>query len=94
MGRIKIECPIDGNTETADSEISKALDSAVVRTCDACNGSVMSVSGEYMAVTGKVDSREVRQMLDIWWRFNLLSGRDYGDPNAFIYGHSFEASGD
>lgn len=71
-------------------EISNALDSAVVRTLEECNGPTMRVSGEYMTACRSVDSSEVRQMLDIWWRFNLVTGSASGDSNAFAPGYQFE----
>lgn len=73
-------------------EISKAIDSAVVRTCEECNSPSMRVSGEYMIAGKSVDSGEVRQMLDIWWRFNLVTGNASGDSNAFAEGYHFESA--
>lgn len=29
-------------------------------------------------------------MLDLWWRFNLVTGNASGDSNAFAPGYQFE----
>ena len=33
---------------------------------------------------------DLRQTLDVWWRFNLLFGDAEGESNAFQDGYSFE----
>lgn len=71
-------------------EISNALDSAVVRTCEACNAPSVTMAGGFASMGRSVGSSEVRQMLDIWWRFNLLTGNASGESNAFADGHYFE----
>lgn len=71
-------------------DIASAIEKAVIRTCDSCHGAVLSMSGDYIAASAAVDSSEVRQMLDIWWRFSLVTGSASGDSNAFAEGHPFE----
>lgn len=75
---------------TESEGIANAIEKAVIRTCDSCHGATLSMAGDYIAAAAAVDSREVRQMLDIWWRFNLVTGSASGDSNAFAPGYQFE----
>lgn len=74
------------NAEKPEAQISDSLTNAVIRTCDMCHAG----TGGNLVQAGAIDSREVRRMLDVWWRFNLLTGKASGESNAFADGHHFE----
>ncbi len=71
-------------------EIRIAVADAVIRTCEACNAPSVTMAGGFASMGRSVGSSEVRQVLDIWWRFNLLTGKASGESNAFADGHHFE----
>lgn len=76
--------------EKPDVQVSDSLTSAVIRTCDQCHlDEHMDMNGNIVQASS-IDSREVRQMLDLWWRFNLVTGNASGDSNAFAPGYQFE----
>lgn len=70
--------------------ISNALESAVIRTCEACNAPSDGTAGGYSLAGRSVGVEDLRQTLDVWWRFNLLFGDAEGESNAFQDGYSFE----
>lgn len=76
--------------ETPDVRVSDSLTNAVVRTCDLCHTGEHSDMNGNLVKASAIDSREVRQMLDLWWRFNLVTGNANGDSNAFADGYHFE----
>lgn len=75
------------------AEITEAIEEAVIRTCEACNAPSVTMAGGFASMGRSVGSSEVRRMLDIWWRFNLLTGKASGGSNAFAEGSQFESIG-
>ncbi len=75
------------NAEKPEAQISDSLTNAVIRTCDMCHAG----TGGNLVQAGAIDSREVRRMLDVWWRFNLVTGNANGYSNAFADGYLFES---
>lgn len=73
--------------EKPEAQISDSLTNAVIRTCDMCHAG----TGGNLVQAGAIDSREVRRMLDVWWRFNLVTGNADGYSNAFADGYLFES---
>lgn len=72
-------------------EIRIAVADAVIRTCEACNAPSVTMAGGFASMGRSVGSSEVRQVLDVWWRFNLVTGNADGYSNAFADGYLFES---
>lgn len=88
MRHQKKEGEVNLTASDRTGEISKAIDSALIRTCYACNAH--APADHDGRIGNAVGTDDLRAMLDIWWRFNLLTDEAKGESNAFSESSHFE----
>lgn len=72
--------------------ISKAMDSALIKACESYGPARTDTAGGFTSTVKGSDSSELRGMLDLWWRFNVISGTASGPSDAFERGSKFDSA--